>query len=324
MIAVDVMGGDYSPQAIVMGAYLAAQNNVPVVLFGPEDVIASQLFNINQSWQMLPITISHAPDVIAMDDEPVMAVKKGRGTSLVCAVESVRRGVCSAVVSAGNSGALMVASMLILGKQDGVERVPIAGLLPSLHGKVVGLDLGANTECRPQHLYQFAHLGASYAQEHLGIARPRVGLLANGHEDSKGSILVKDTFPLLKQSSLNFIGNVEPEGIIEKRVDVVVCDGFSGNILLKTLESSYDLFMHLLKRGLSTSEHSAYVGEAEGVMSKFSPKDAAGALLLGIKGKAIVCHGNSNGLTMSKAISFAFSLEKKVCDTKKTEKSLNF
>lgn len=325
MIAVDIMGGDYSPQAILQGAYLAAQQNIPVALYGPQDVIVEFLSHTNQSWQALPITVVHTSSVIAMDDEPVSAVKKGRDSSLVRAVESVRTGDCTAILSAGNSGALMVAAMLILGRKDGVERVPIAGFLPSLHGKVVGLDLGANTECRPQHLLQFASLGADYAQRQLGIERPRVGLLANGHEDTKGSLLVKDTFALLKQdSTLNFVGNVEPEGIIENRVDVVVCDGFSGNILLKTMESSYDFFMHQLKDGLSNTLPEEEASRVIEVMNQCSPKKEAGALLLGVNGNVVVCHGNSNAATIFRAIKFAFAQNATISTLKKPEKSLNF
>ncbi len=326
MIAIDVMGGDYSPQAILHGAYLAAKNNIPVVLFGPQEMIVNYLSNINQSWQTLPITIYHAASVIAMGEEPVIAVKQGRDTSLVSAVESVRSGLCSAVLSAGNSGALMVASMLILGRKDGVERVPIAGFLPSLHGKMVALDLGANTECRPQHLLQFAMQGAIYAQENLGIEYPRVGLLSNGQEDAKGSTLVKESFKLLKnESSLNFIGNIEPEGVILHRsVDVMVCDGFSGNIFLKTMESTYDAFLQLTKNKVLGALPAREASEIVNVMNQFSPREQAGALLLGVKGNVVVCHGNSEGPTIFKAIKFAFSLNSTSSAYKKPEKGLNF
>lgn len=326
MIAVDVMGGDYSPQAILHGAYLAAQQGVPVALFGPEQLISASLTCIDQSWQKLPITLFHSSAVIAMDDEPVAAVKKGLDTSLVKAVESVKKGVCTAALSAGNSGALMVASMMVLGKEEGVDRVPIAGFLPTLKGKVVALDLGANTECRPQHLLQFALQGVMYARENLGIASPKVGLLANGQEDTKGSALVKEAFKLLKDSELfNFVGNVEPEGVvIHRNVDVIICDGFSGNILLKTMESVYDVFINVLQSHapeMLTLESNNKVMHA---VHQFSPREQAGAVLLGVKGNVVVCHGNSQAPTIAKAIQFAYALPVSLKTSKKTAEMVNF
>lgn len=321
MIAIDVMGGDYSPQSTLHGALIAARHNIPVALFGPEDVIVNFLAEHEPCWELLPIKVHHAPDLITMDDEPVSAVRRGSKSSLVQAVQSIKNKECEIVISAGNSGALMIASMLILGKHEGIERLPIAGFLPSIKGHVIGLDLGANTECRPQHLVQFAQLGNEYAKNTLGIEYPRIGLLANGHEDSKGSKLGKETFPLLKaMQSINFQGNIEPLSIINHEVDVVVCDGFAGNILLKTMEASYDLFTHLLEKKLNTDEQKPIIA----ALSNCSPKKQAGALLLGLKGKVVVCHGNSDSNTMYRAIKFAFSLKKEKKEAINVEQRLFF
>ncbi len=297
MIAIDVMGGDNAPIVVLQGAVAAARRGIAVQLHGSAEMITSWLAAHEATWCELPITIVPSQEIIGMDEEPVFAVRKKPGASLVKAVESVARGTCSATLSAGNSGAMMAASALIMGRHAGVERPAIAGYLPSKKGMVLALDLGANTECRPHHLVQFAHLGTAHIREAQGIENPRVGLLSNGHEDTKGSALGKEAFVLLKQEpGINFIGNVEPYHIIEHHIDVVVCDGFSGNILLKTMEAITDLIKEW---------HPSIIPDLD---ARLTYKQLGGALLLGVKGTAIICHGNADAHTMEQAIIFAWGI----------------
>lgn len=299
MVAIDVMGGDNAPFVVLQGAVAAARRGIPVQLYGPEELIITWLVANAATWQDLPISVVGSQEVIGMDEEPVFAVRRKPGASLVKAVESVARGMCSATLSAGNSGAMMAASALILGRHAGIERPAIAGYLPSKKGIVLALDLGANTECRPYHLVQFAHLGSTHVREAQGIESPRVGLLSNGHEDAKGSALGKEAFLLLKQDDgINFVGNVEPYHIIEHDVDVVVCDGFSGNILLKTMEAITDLIKHW---------HPEIITDLDG---RLTYKQLGGALLLGVKGTSIICHGNADAKTMEQAIMFAWGISR--------------
>lgn len=283
MIAVDAMGGDHAPEQVVLGALLAAKAGVWVVLFGPKDRIFFLLNQYDSSWQKYNILISNTNQQIGMGEDPVKSFKKKMDSSLVQAVQSVKQEKCKAVVSAGNSGALMVASVFILGCQKGIERPAIIGTLYTGKKEVLILDLGANVNCRPSNLVQFAHMADSYARRILGIKRPKVSILSNGHEEGKGSILVKKTFDILKEeSNLNFIGNIEPYGIFDNRTDIVVTDGFSGNILLKTLESVIKTFNI---KNYTIANH--------------------GALLIGINGCVVVVHGNSDSQVIKNAILFA-------------------
>jgi len=317
MIALDVMGGDHAPHAVLDGSLRAAKKSIPIMLFGPATFVRDELTKLDPSWQQYPLTICDAPVIVAMDDEPVFAVRKKPTSSLVKAVESVKSGQCMSALSAGNSGALMAAATFLLGREEGVERPAIAGLMPTLQGNVLMLDLGANTDCRPQHLVQFAHLGVAYALQTLKINNPRVGLLSNGHEEGKGSQLVKDAFALLKQeSTINFIGNVEPYDLLESKVDVVVCDGFAGNVLLKTMETTFELCMQLLRNDLKAQSDNPAVATwgkqfMQKVAGKLNHKRFGGALLLGVKGNVIVCHGSSDAQTIEQAIQFAWETTNK-------------
>jgi len=295
MIAIDVMGGDQAPGVVLEGAVSAAKKSIPITLFGPARLINDWLAINEPLWTQYPIAIADSNDVIAMDEEPVLAVRKKTSSSLVRAVASVAGGQSSAVLSAGNSGAFMIASTLVLGRQEGIERPAIAGFLPTTHGNVLALDLGANTECRAYHLVQFAQMGSEYLNRTMGVNNPTIALLSNGHEEGKGSQLVKEAYGLLKQSSLNFVGNAEPYDVFEHKVDIVVCDGFSGNILLKTLEAVCSLIEH--KLGDVANSFTAQLGY----------KKIGGAMLLGVKGQVVVCHGNSDAQTLENAITFAWS-----------------
>lgn len=298
MIAVDVMGGDNAPGVVLEGALAAAKRSIPVGLYGPADMVNQWLDTHSAGWKILPIQVFDAGDVIDMDEEPVSAVRKKGQSSLVKAVASVAQGSSSAVISAGSSGALMVASTLIIGRVEGVERPAIAGFLPSKKGKVLALDLGANTECKPLYLHNFAQLAHFYLQQTFHINNPRVGLLSNGHEDVKGSVLVKETHTLLRNDKIiNFTGNVEPYDIFSHKVDIVVCDGFTGNVLLKTVEGMADFMLGMMSPL-----------DAQRAQNCFEHKIVGGALLLGIKGSVIVCHGGSTAHDIEHALAFAWSV----------------
>lgn len=314
MIAVDVMGGDRAPGAVISGAVKAARM-VPVLLVGPEQKLRSLLDQVDPAWRSYNIHFCNAEEVIEMGEDPVAAVRKKNDASLVKAVACVKQGTAVAALSAGNSGALMTAATFILGKADDLERPAIAGFFPSISDKkALVLDLGANTDCRAQHLYQFAVIGADYLKKMHGLEKPLVGLLSNGGEDSKGSRTTKEAFYLFKQSTLNFVGNVEPSDIFNPHVDVIICDGFAGNILLKTMESSFEVFLHFLKKHCGVYKNSTDFPFAQSFAQSFMTnlatsldyKKYGGALLLGVKGNVIVCHGNSDAKTIENAILFAW------------------
>lgn len=307
MIAVDVMGGDFAPHVVLQGAVLAAREGNEVCLFGPEKLMTIWLEAEVNDWKSLPISLVDASESIAMTEEPVGAVRKKQDSSLVKAVASVASGRTTAVVSAGHSGALMVASVFVLGREDGVERPAIAGIFSSdKGGQVVGLDLGANTDCKAHHLVQFAKMGLSYAQKMLGIAAPRVALLANGEEDSKGSILTKEAFGLLqREATINFIGNREPHDALGGQVDVFVCDGFTGNIFLKTFETVFiqrtKLFQQLLAHQ-GVCDTAGIETLKKELDAKNNLKKMGGALLVGVKKPVFVCHGSAQAGDIAQAI----------------------
>lgn len=313
MIAVDAMGGDHAPHLIIKGAYAAACKGIAVILYGPLQELDSELTKLDQNWRSKPLTVVDAPEVIGMGEEPVQAIRKKRLSSLVQAVESVKSGRCRAVVSAGSSGALMAAAALLLGRKPGIERPAILGFLPSKRGSVICLDLGANIDCKPQYLLQFAQLGVEHAQELLKIENPSVGLLANGTENSKGNVLTKEAYVLLERSGLNFVGNVEPGDIIDHTVDVVVADGFVGNIMLKTMESTAAFFQSIAAEYLTSlmaadnkAVHAQAVhGYTDKLRTLVSATEQGGALLAGVNGVVIVAHGNSNDKAVEKAIIYA-------------------
>lgn len=307
MIALDVMGGDHSPEQVLQGALMAARKGVPVMLFGPEQIIKKQLSSIDISWQQYGLSIIDACDSIAMDDEPVNAVLRKKHSSLVMAVASVKEQRCQAVVSAGNSGALVVASLLLLGKRDGVDRAAIAGFLPSYNGqRVLTLDLGANTECRAEHLHQFAHLASRYLTDHYGVVTPRVALLSNGHEAGKGSQVIKQAHQALKTSSLNFIGNCEPYALLDHATDIIVCDGFAGNVLLKTLETTFKLCQSLARTPYHFSKE--VIAGIKHITDDVDYKRVGGAVLLGVKGNVVVCHGDSDASAIDNALCYAWKI----------------
>src|SRR5689334_1071159 len=309
-IAVDAMGSDHAPAVEVDGAVqAAAQYGVSIVLVGQEDRIRETLARHDTSG--LSIDVVHASEVITMDDAAATAVRRKRDSSIRVAVRLMRDGMASGVVSAGNTGAVMATSKLVMGTLPVVDRPALSTVLPTQKGKpAILLDVGANVDCKPFHLEQFAIMGDIYSRAIFGIRRPRVGLLSIGEEDSKGNEVTKEAFKSLKQAPINFIGNVEGRDIFKGEVDVIVCDGFTGNVALKLSEGLIETFTAMLGQELRKTIQ-AQVGYvlAKRAFTDFRRRldysEYGGAPLLGINGITIVCHGRSNANAIKNAIRVA-------------------
>jgi phosphate acyltransferase len=300
-IAVDAMGGDKAPGEIVAGALQAAAAGIPVVLVGPADLPGRG---------DLPLIV--ASEVIEMDDDPAGGVRRKKDSTLVRAAEAVRDGKASAMISAGNTGATMASALLRMGRIKGVNRPAIATPIPVPGGRpTVLLDAGANAEVQPEWLVQFAQMGSVYAAHRFGMQEPRVGLLSIGEEPGKGDTLRKETFELLKVApGINFIGNVEGRDVMSDDVDVVVTDGFTGNVVLKTLEGAMKrLINELLAAFNSSPEHEAaskaLLPSLLPLYSSLDPETYGGAALLGVDGVCIIGHGSSSARAIVNAIGVA-------------------
>lgn len=305
-IAVDAMGGDNSPAAEVAGAVTACQQwGCRVVLVGDATRIQAELDK--HQVQNLNIEIHHASEVVGMHDSPSEALRKKRDSSIRVAFDLVRQGVAEAVVSAGNSGAIMACGMFVFGRVKGIERPAIGTFLPNLNDQTLVLDMGANVDCKASHLYQFALMGSLYVEHSLAKSRPRVGLLSNGAEEKKGNDLTREAHQLLKKSPLNYLGYVEGGDIYNGSVDVVVCDGFVGNVLLKVSEGLAVAIGTMLKQEIE-GRFWAKLGYLLGrpafaaFKKRTSPAEYGGAPLLGIAGVGIVCHGSSDPMAIGIAI----------------------
>ena len=292
-IAVDAMGGDHAPGALVDGAVAAArQLDVAIALVGATAPIQDAL-STHDGWSDLAIDIVEAPDVIQMTDAPAAALRRKPASSIRIAADHVARGQSAALFSAGHTGATVMASYGAFGTIPGVDRPALAAMIPTVARPAVLLDAGANVECRPQHLLQFAVMGAVYATVAFGIERPRVGLLSIGEEETKGNELTREAHRLLKASPLNFIGNVEGREIYSGVADVIVCDGFTGNVVLKTSEGVVEMI-------------NALAGDAlQGALRHLDHAEYGGALLLGVAGLTIVGHGRSSATAVCNAIGMA-------------------
>ncbi len=308
IIAVDAMGGDMAPREIVRGALLAAtEYNISLILVGDEEQIQAELGPADTAGL---IDITHAPDVIGMEEHPAIAVRRKKNSSIVKATQLVRDGRAGAVVSAGNTGAAMTAALLYLGRIKGVDRPAIAGILPSEKGRALMLDVGANVDCKPAHLLRFGIMGYHYAEKIMGIPRPRVGLLSNGEEDHKGNETTLAVFPQLQAAGINFIGNVEGRDIFSGHADVIVCDGFIGNVVLKAGEGMATLLLKMVK-GEITRSYLAKFGMAmaspvlKELKKRLDYNEYGGAPFLGVNGVSIICHGSSASNAIKNAIKLA-------------------
>lgn len=313
-IAVDAMGGDHAPKSEVEGAIQAVKSlNVKVILVGREDAVRAEL-NLHEDWRSLPIEIQHASEVITMEDSAAKAVRTKRDSSIRVASRLVREGKAQGVVSAGNTGAVMATAKMVQGMVPGVDRPALAMAFPTVTGKpVVVVDVGANVDCEPHMLAQFGVMGNIYSRVIFRVSQPRVGLLSIGEEEHKGNDLTRNAAPLLKAMSLNFIGNVEGRDIYTGSADVVVCDGFVGNVALKVSEGIAEAFKHMLQESLkeTVTRQMGYL-LARSAFTDFKKRvdysEFGGAPLLGVKGVCIIAHGRSNGKAIKNAIRVAAEL----------------
>ncbi len=308
-IAIDAMGGDYAPEAPVKGAVEAARElGVGIILVGDADAVKRELSGLDIS--RLNIQVRHASQVVEMSDSASVVLRKKKDSSIRVATELVKSGEAQAVISAGHTGAAMATSLFLLGTMKGVGRPAIAALMPSIQGHSIMLDVGANVDCKPVHLFQFAVMVDVFFRKVHNVLRPRVGLLSIGEEDTKGNELTRETFKLLKDSRLNFIGNVEGRDVFNGKADVIVCDGFIGNVALKISEGLVEAMNMLLKKEIEEA-----IGGQLGYLllrpafRKFKKKldysEYGGAPLLGINGISIVSHGHSTPKAIKNAVKAA-------------------
>jgi len=317
-LAIDAMGGDFGPEPIIEGLTQALdEKEFHPILVGDKNLLLSLI----PPYYLDSIEIEHADDVISMHDSAVDALKR-KESSIYKAVELVREGKADGVVSAGHSGATMTLATLRIGRLPHISKPGLATLMPSLGvKKTLVLDIGAVVECKPQNLYEFGIMGGSYVKKVMGTANPRIGLLANGEEDSKGNDLTKEAFKLLKNLE-GFVGNVEGRDIFNGSVDVVVCDGFTGNILLKTSEGVATTIVTLMKKHIRKSlpaKIGAFLMKKRvfaNLQKQIDHNEYGGAPLLGVNGCAIVSHGSSNAKAIKNAIFQAISYsESNINDT---------
>jgi glycerol-3-phosphate acyltransferase PlsX len=316
MIAVDAMGGDAAPLVAVQGAYQAALKGVPVMLFGDQSSIEAILYQRDASWQKQPISIVHCSERITMGEVPTRSVTEKKDSSLVQAMQAVADDRAQAVISAGNSGAALVAAMLYLKRIPGVSRPAIGRFLPTRTGQVFCLDLGANTDTKADQLVQFAYMGHCFVSVVQNIKQPRIALLSNGHEPYKGSMAVKQAYGLLESSRLHFIGNIEPRNFFDDYADVIVSDGFVGNVMLKTMEETAKSVTMMLAQAYKKSLLGKILGFVNRSVVKrltsysdYNKKE--GALLLGVSKPCVIAHGCSDSKAIENSILFAYETVKK-------------
>ncbi len=310
-IAVDAMGGDYAPREIVAGAVDAArrlESLTSLILVGQEDVIRQELKQYGQIPAKL--VIRHAAEVVGMEEPPALAIRKKKDNSISRMMDMINAGEADAAVSAGNTGAMVVAATLKLRTLEGIQRPAIATVMPTMGRPIVLIDAGANTDCTPDLLVEFGVMGSVYAREILGQPNPVVGLMSIGGEDSKGNEITKETFRLLSAAPVNFRGNVEGHDLFKGEIDVVVCDGFVGNVVLKTSESVAHAIGSWLKKEFKANVFrmiGALIlrGALKSIKKKMDPELFGGAPLLGVNGVCIITHGSSSRTAIFNAVRVA-------------------
>lgn len=305
-IAVDAMGGDYAPVEVVKGAVEAAEEYaLRIILVGDGDRIEAELNERGSSSPL--IEVRHAPETVEMDEHPANAIRRKPRSSIVMAGEIVKSGEAQAMVSAGNSGAAMAVATLKIGRIRGIDRPAILTLMPSMKGNIAMLDAGANVDCSVEQLFQFALMGREYAQHVMKTPSPRIGLLSIGEEPSKGNELTKAANARLSESGLNFVGNVEGRDVLRGMADVVVCDGFDGNIVLKVAEGTAEYMIATIKESVNRSVISK-IGALlmrpafKKVRASMDYAEYGGAPLLGVNGVCIISHGRSNAKAIKNAV----------------------
>jgi len=300
-VALDAMGGDHAPSQVVEGAVLAAKESngqYHIVLCGPEDQVRAELARLGYTGDA--ISVFNAPELVAMDESPTAVLKTKQNSGLVVSVGLQKKGLVQASVSAGNSGAMMAACLMILGRFGNLARPAIALNMPNHKGPCVMLDMGANVDEKPAMLLDFALCGSVYAEAIYGISKPRVGLLNMGEEEKKGTEVIAETHQLLKASNLNFIGNVEGRDVLAGVADVIVTGGFTGNVVLKLIEGFYELHEHLFGQ-IDTPAGREFE-------KQWDYRNHGGGLLLGLNGTGIIAHGRSDALAIKNAVITAYKL----------------
>ena len=305
-VALDAMGGENAPAAVVQGAIAAArQHDVKVVLVGQRSAIEAELAKNNYE-----LEIADASESIGLGENPREALRNKRDSSIVVGLTLVKEGRADAFVSAGNTGAIMAAASFILKRIKGVERPALGALVVFPWHSVLLLDVGANADCKPIHLVQFAQMGNVYMKKLYGIDRPKIGLLSNGEEDSKGNLLVRQSHELLKGAGLNFVGNVEGHDIPRNTADVIVTDGFTGNVVLKTGEGVGEMVVLSLREAITRQPHIKLIGlllkrTLRNALQSLDSAEHGGAPLLGVNGNVIIAHGHSEGRAIMNAVFLA-------------------
>ncbi len=308
-IILDAMGSDKYPDPEIQGALDAAEiYHEKIILVGKPELVESKLKALNTKG--LDVTLVPAPEVLEMGDKAVASAKEKPRNSMAIGMELVKSGQGQAFVTAGNTGAALFVSAITLKRMEGVQRPVLTAIFPTRRGRCVVCDIGANADCRPEFFPQFGTMGSIYAEKVLGVKNPLVGLLANGEEKGKGNQLVKNTYPLMEASKLNFIGNVEPKELFKGEADVVLCDGFTGNILLKTSEAVASMMKDLISEGIKSSIISSLGGlmvkpALKRVVKLIDPAEVGAAPLLGVNGLVFVGHGRSNARAITSAIGVA-------------------
>lgn len=322
VVALDAMGGDYAPEQTVQGAVNAVNSSdeIKVILVGKEELIQKELEKYE--YEDSSIEVVNATEVIDMGDVPTVAIKDKKDSSLVVAMKLVREGKADAVVSAGSTGAILVGGQLVVGRLKGIKRPPLAPFVPTTKGFSLLIDCGANVDARPEHLVQFAQMGSIYYENVMGKKKPTVGLLNIGTEEEKGNQLVKDTKPLLKEcKNINYIGSIESREIVRGAADVIVCEAFVGNVVLKFFEGLALTMFDCLKQGLLSSIRTKLgtiliKPALKGLKKQFDTSSQGGAPLLGLKGLVVKAHGNSTSKEIEIAIKQCISFKKQKINEK--------